>query len=333
MTNLRSLLFSPLKSLFGFMLQKAQLPNVQQVSKINQTVDKNLFLNGQIASQNFQKIEKLGELADASFSVSSQFGEDGLIEWLVQNLNIEETSFIEFGVETFKEANCRFLMENRNWRGLVFDGSTENIEVLKKQSFYWKYDLTAQDRFITSENINDLIKTAGFAGELGLLSVDIDGVDYWVMDAISCVNPQILILEYNGVFGDLRPITVPYKNNFERHKAHYSGLYYGASLKAMQDLAEQRGYKFVGTPRTGLNAFFVRNDLADKVLSKLDNVTDYPSRYREARDENFNLSYLRGADRFKALENCTVINTQTGQEEKLDQIDRFYSNKWLKAVK
>ena len=113
-------------------------------------------------------------------------------------------SFIEFGVESFAEANTRFLIENRGWRGLVLDGNKDYMEALRKDALYWRHDLTAVPAFITAENINGLIRDADFAGSIGILSVDIDGNDYWVLEAIDCVDPAIIICEINGVFGDLR---------------------------------------------------------------------------------------------------------------------------------
>ena len=152
------------------------------------------------------------------------------------------------------------------------DGSAKNMQELRNETLFWMYDLSATTAFITAANINDLITAAGFGGPLGILSIDIDGNDYWVWDKIDCVDPAIVICEYNAVLGDTRPIAVPYKADFNRFDSHYSGLYLGASIAAFTSLAKRKGYTLVGTNSMGFNAFFVRNDLAHHVLDKLDSV-------------------------------------------------------------
>jgi hypothetical protein len=161
--------------------------------------ERSLFLQGQMAARGLP--DRLRTLSDAEFRVSSQWGEDGIIDWLVQRVAVPDARFIEFGVETFREANCRFLMQHRNWRGLVIDGNTEQIQALRNDKIFWMHDLTALGAFITAENINDLFRQAGFTGPIGLLSVDIDGADYWVLNAIDCIEPAIVVCEYNALLG------------------------------------------------------------------------------------------------------------------------------------
>ena len=92
------------------------------------------------------------------------------------------------------------------------------------------------------------------------------GNDFWVWRAIDCVAPAIVICEFNAVLGDRRPVVVPYDPAFTRFKYHYSGLYLGCSILALQRLADQKGYAFVGTSSNGVNAFFVRKDLAGPLM-------------------------------------------------------------------
>lgn len=197
---------------------------------------------------------------DYEFKVYSQWGEDGIIDYLVANAAITSRSFIEFGVETYTEANTLFLLKHRHWRGLVIDGSPEHMTALRSSAVYWRYDLRAEAAFITRDNINDIIRRNGFEGELGLLSVDIDGNDYWVWQAIECVRPCIVVSEYNSLFGPTALISTPYQADFHRTAAHRSNLYYGASISALAYLAGQRGYTLVAGNSAGNNVFFVRND-------------------------------------------------------------------------
>src|SRR6266850_4105034 len=140
----------------------------------------------------------------AEFRVFSESGDDGIIQYLINqiDIDIEHQKFIEFGVENYTESNTRFLLINNNWTGLVMDGSRDNVDFIKNDKIYWKYDLTAVHCFVDRENINQIISDNGFSGELGILSIDIDGNDYWIWECLSVVNPVIVIVEYNSVFGD-----------------------------------------------------------------------------------------------------------------------------------
>src|SRR5258705_2797103 len=102
--------------------------------------------------------KRIKDLSEVEFRVYSQWGEDGIIEWLAAHVPVPNTRFIEFGVETFREANCRFLMHNRNWKGLVMDGSEANIASLREQSYFWMYDLTAKTSFVTAEDMSQRIQ-------------------------------------------------------------------------------------------------------------------------------------------------------------------------------
>ena len=126
---------------------------------------------------------------DVEFSIFSQWGEDGILDWIISKIPDIDRRFIEFGVQDFQESNTRFLLLTRNWSGLVFDGCRRNIDSLKKQGMAWRYDLRARAEFLTCENINEAIQSEGFSGNIGVLSIDIDGNDYWIWDAISVIKP------------------------------------------------------------------------------------------------------------------------------------------------
>jgi len=294
--------------------------------------ERSLFLQGQMAARALPQGTRIADLAAVEFRVFSQWGEDGIIEWLAAHVPVPNTRFIEFGVETFSEANCRFLLQNRNWKGLVMDGSAANMDALKASPLYWMYDITAKPAFVTAENINRLIEDERFGGPLGLLSIDIDGNDYWVWEGLSAADPAIVVCEYNPVFGDTRPISVPYSATFRRLEAHHSGLYFGASIAALRLLAEKKGYRFLGTNANGINAFFVRNDLADSVLPLIDTTRAYPSRHRDSRDGTGALSFTGGLERFALIKDMPVVDVETGETMLLGDIPAPYSEAWLKAM-
>jgi hypothetical protein len=297
-------------------------------------VERDLLL-GRMASWSVRSRNRISSLQEIEFKVTSQWGEDGILDWLIERANIPTVShsFIEFGVENYREANTRFLLQNRNWRGLIMDGSSEMVSAVKADGLYWKYDLVVKPAFIDRENINRLISEAGFTGDIGLLSVDLDGNDYWIWQAIEVVRPIICICEYNAVFGDLHAISVPYDPKFQRTQAHFSNLYFGASLAAFKSLATTKGYRFVGTTLAGNDAFFVREDYAARFVDdSLTNIQSLPSMARESRNQAGQLTYVRGLDRFHAMSALPVVNTDTGETHALKELPSVYSAEWLAAM-
>jgi hypothetical protein len=123
--------------------------------------------------------------------------------------------------------------------------------------------VTAIGAWVTRDNVNELISSNGFAREVDVFSLDIDGADYWVWEATTACSPRVVILEYNSMFGPDRSVTVPYEAEFDRHQHHT--MYYGASLTALTRLSERKGYRLVAVEPSGINAFFLRNDLAPHV--------------------------------------------------------------------
>jgi hypothetical protein len=242
------------------------------------------------------------------FRVYSQWGEDGLIQHLVHEVPVARRMFVEFGVEDYTEANTRFLLVNDNWSGLVMDGSAENVRRIRQDPISWRHDLRAEQAFVTRENINELLAQQGIAGEIGLLSVDIDGNDYWVWEAISGVTPAIVVIEYNARFGAERAVSVPYDADFERAKAHYSMIYYGASLRALWLLGKRKGYALVGCNSAGNNAFFVRRDLLPASLPEREPAQAFvAAQFREARDERGALAFLDATQEAAILRDLPVV--------------------------
>lgn len=291
--------------------------------------EKLAVVQAQILSELFQNKQIINDLSEIEFSVYSQWGEDGIIDWLLNHLDNIPSTFVEFGVENYREANTRLLVTMRNWKGLVVDGSTISIQDIQSQQLYWKHSIKAVQCFITADNIQDTICDNGFSGNVGVLSIDIDGNDYWVWKAIDCINPVIVICEYNAVFGDLHPITVPYTPEFRRNIAHSSNLYFGASIKALQDLANEKGYTFIGTNRNGVNAFFVRNDAANAIVSTIKYLTAYPSLTREARDQAGNLTYMDGKERLQTIQNQPIHDLSTGKVVSISCLGELSSSEWL----
>lgn len=290
---------------------------LHEIVRVDRHLDDLKMLQGKLLV-NANRARQDLDLRACEFKVFSQWGEDGIIQRLLDLIPIKNRTFIEFGASDFIESNCRFLMMNNNWSGFVIDGSDRNIAAVKRSNFYWKYDLVACESFINCDNIDGLLCESGFDSDLGILSVDIDGVDYHVLQSIKSYQPRILIIEYNSVFGNERKITVPYDPLFFRTAKHSSNLYFGASLGALDSLATKLGYSLVATTSEGVNAFFVRNDLLPAGMAKLDyRDAHVASKFRESRGPDGSLTFLRGNARLDAIRGMPVVNVETGVTEAL----------------
>ena len=285
---------------------------VYSIRQIKHDNSETRLLIGSLLAKNIVNAKSIEE---AEFRVFSQFGDDGIIQFLLSKIFKTTRTFVEFGVENYEESNTRFLLMNNNWKGLIIDGSKANIDYIKNSSIYWKYELTAVNSFITTENINQILKSNGFDGKIGLLSVDIDGNDYWVWKAITVTDADIVVAEYNSLFGDKRSITVPYKPDFFRGSAHYSYLYFGASLPALCDLAQSKGYIFVGCNQAGNNAYFVKSSLVGTLSTPSVSEGYVAAHFREGRDKDGKLTFADEEIRLKEIVGLPVINTRTGLME------------------
>jgi hypothetical protein len=246
-------------------------------------------------------------LADVEFRVFSQFGDDGILQYLTRKLKPAD-SFVEIGAADYREASTRLLLLKDNWRGMVVDSSPRNAEAIRSSPIYWRHDLTAVAAFVSAENVNSLLERNGFTGDVGVLIVDVDGNDYWVWAALNAVRPLIVGIEYNSVFGPERAVCVPYDPAFERRRAHPSNLYWGASLAALANLGARLGYRLVGSNEAGNNAYFVAADAADGLPSPSAADAWRESRFRESRDESEALTYLAGKRRLAAIADMPLLD-------------------------
>lgn len=273
------------------------------------------LIGAMLAARHADK-RQIASLHEVEFRVHSQFGDDGIIQWLISRLPSLPQRFVEFGVEDYSESNTRFLMLSRNWSGLVMDGSPANMARLRARKWFWRHDLTALPCFVTRENVDRLI--ANWAGQdpVGLLHIDVDGNDYWLWDAVQCISPGIAIIEYSAVFGDDRAITIPYAANFRRFSAHYSGQYAGASLAALAQLAKRKGYALIGSNSAGNNAYFLRRDLLDETLMEVPVSRAFVRpKFRSSLDRSHRLDFLTYEQRQASIRGMPVVNVETGQTE------------------
>lgn len=222
----------------------------------------------------------------------SQNGEDGILLYLFSKVGTRNKNFIEFGIEDGVECNAANLAINFGWSGLFIEGSPHLAQ--KARNFYHNRHKIPPERvkivseFLTIENVNQVFEQNLMTGEIDLLSIDIDGNDYWLWQSITCVNPRIVVIEYNASFGVERSITVEYDPAFDARRKHPSGWYHGASLRALVKLGKKKNYILVGCDSSGTNAFFVRADIAHgKIEEMFPDEAFYPSvpRLRVASQE------------------------------------------------
>lgn len=210
---------------------------------------------------------------DVEFRNYSQNGEDGILLYIFSIIGTTNKKCVEICAGEGIYCNCANLIINHGWTGLLFDGNKELI--MKGQDFYSKhldtrlYPPTLVHAWINAENVNDLIASHNFEGDIDLLSLDIDGVDYWIWKAIEIIQPRVVIAEIQAIWGSEKSVTVPYDPDFTAGFFNGFGIYSGASLPAFIKLAKNKGYRLVGCQRYGFNALFLRNDVGQEIFPEI----------------------------------------------------------------
>jgi hypothetical protein len=255
-------------------------------------------------------------LEDVEFSIFSQFGEDGILQYLLRHVKIPDSTFVEVGVGSYRESNTRFLLQNNNWRGMAINGDDTHARFILGSRLAWRHDIEPVQAFVTRDNINDLIRDNGFTGEIGLLSIDVDGVDDWLWNAVTEVTPAIVVMEFNALFGPDATVTVPYEPSFVDAEAHWSRAYFGASLGALAHLAKERGYRLIGCSSNAANAFFVHNNLADDALPEVSSQEAWRApRFLTSRNPDGTLSRIRSIEqRLEAIRDLPLVDVATGRD-------------------
>ena len=188
--------------------------------------------------------------------VISQNGEDGIIQEIFNRIGVETKFFVEFGVEWGEECNCGRLVVYENWGGLFIEANTEHFEKLKQR--YSQYQkVRCANKFVTPANIEAILEANGVPRDLDLLSIDIDGNDYWIWAAINQWRPRLVVVEYNSTFPPHQKWVMKEDLNHRWDQTNY----FGASLASLAILGRKKGYTLVATDSWGVNAFFVRDDL------------------------------------------------------------------------
>ena len=230
------------------------------------------------------------------FRMSSQNDEDGLTLALITEAGLSARRFVEIGCGK-NGGNSGFLAQECGWSGLMIDAHEIRVDYVQR---HFGAAVTARQQWVTRENVGALLAEPGFDHDIDLLSIDIDGNDYWVWEALDAITPGLVIIEFNAMFGPDRAVVVPYDRDFDRHglaEEHpgWGNYYYGASLRAVTHLANRKGYRLVAVEPRGVNVYFLRRDLAPSIpaVEPADAYRIPPgyNRFASRRDEGF-LAFL-----------------------------------------
>lgn len=216
----------------------------------------------------------------------SQNGEDGILAFIFSAIGVTDRRVVEFGGSDARENNSTNLIANFGWSGLLLEADMRTYH--KAVAFYRQLlpgaankRVTIIPQAVTAENINHLLEKNKFINEIDLLSIDIDGNDYWVWRAITAINPRVVVIEYNASLGPTAAITIPYDPQFTRFTIDPTGMYHGTSLAALEKLGAKKNYTLVGCDKSGVNAFFVRHDLMNEKITPLTAAAAYfPQNHR-----------------------------------------------------
>ena len=269
--------------------------------------------NGNIYSfllkTNLQNIKSLDEL---TFKTFSQNNEDAILEYLILSLKLNNINFVEVGTEDYSESNTRFLYEKYNCKGLIIDNTKNLYDKVSKLLPIWKGRLEIEETLVNANNINYLLKKHSLDNFLDIFSIDIDGIDYWIIKELPENISKIFIAEYNPYFGPKLEVTVPNIDNFNRTKYHFSNLCWGMSLKALINLMMKKNYSFIGSNLLRNNAFFVKKEymkylsINEVDLSNLEHFTN--ANYRESKNQKGELLYLNPEKNLEFIRECEVFD-------------------------
>ena len=261
------------------------------IKKINEPIYKKLIFIGTtlkfIYKINRKKNFRLGSknldsINKQEYKITSQNNEDGIIDYITSKLKLKDLTFVEIGFDYYENNSLNLIQKSK--KGLFIDGSKDKALLLNKilKFLYSNKDIKVINTFINKDNINDIISTNIENGEIDFLSIDVDGVDYYLLESLA-LKPKIICIEYNFRYGKKAKCSVPYSVDF---KWDVGSSYSGCSLSALNSLAHSKDYHLIGIDSFCVNAFFIRGDFKSQ-FEILDPISSfkYPNRYTKERIE------------------------------------------------
>ena len=237
---------------------KNRMKELEKIARLNAEISAWKVKN-EILEQSRYKDDK--RLLKYGFKAYSQFDEDGIIQEIFRRIGVTNKTFLEIGVGDGLENNTLFLLL-KGWKGVWIDGDSKNIKAIQNKFSFLQDSgrLRTKLAWVDKDNIDFLIQDFGLPQEIDLLSLDIDGNDYHVLENIVFLNPRAMVLEYNAKL----PPPVKWVMAYDQYHTKTNTDYFGASLKSFECLLYKRGYCLVGCNISGVNAFFVRKDLVEE---------------------------------------------------------------------
>jgi hypothetical protein len=240
-------------------------------ASLQQQIQKNI--ESQWLSLIKNNLKVFDKIQDAGFRCYSQFEEDGIILYLLACIGKKTRSVVEICCGSGSESMAANLIINHGYKGYLFDGDEKNVNAAK--SFFSSqkdcmFNLPSiKKQWITKNNVNQTLIDSGIQGEVDVLSLDIDGNDYYIWEEINVINPRVCVFETHSIVPSNLSITIPYKDDFyAMDKDKIEREFRSASLLAMVKLSKKKGYTMVGSHKHGFNVFFVRDDLLNDLLPR-----------------------------------------------------------------
>jgi hypothetical protein len=240
---------------------KRMLMRATGIAELVKSVEEQNGLLANVALMKLLADEKYSDgkrLSRFGFKVYSQSEEDGCIQEIFRRIGAPSKNFVEIGVSNGRENNTVYLLR-LGWKGIWIEGNPDYAREIDK-CFINKIRsgaLIVSCQYVTRENADNEVGKLAPQPEIDLLSIDVDGNDYHILQAIRSIRPRVIVLEYNGIFAPPIEWVMPYN---PQHMWDGSD-YYGASLKSYERMLAEKGYSLVGCTINGNNAFFVRTEL------------------------------------------------------------------------
>lgn len=258
-----------IKSIFIWELLKEQAEIKNELAEIKRLAQSQVEISQRILQQKYTDSHlslesKPKNIQDIGFRVHSQFDEDGLLLYIFSIIGGESKKCVEIGTSDGTECNTANLIIYHGWRGLLIDG--DQYMVNKGKAFFASHPhvVLNHPRFVqswvTRDNINETILSNGFQGPIDLLSIDIDGNDYHILEAINVIHPRVIVCEIQSCIPLDKAITIPYKEDFYCwNKPYPESEFRSMSMYAANKLLKSKGYRLVASHRFGFNLIFIKN--------------------------------------------------------------------------
>ena len=254
-----------IRRIINKLIRLARLPDSNPILYNNQAIQRQIYFYYQFAkNQNL-----LPKFEDAGFRVYSQNDEDGLLLYIFSMIGTTNKTCVDIAFGSPYGANTTNLICNWGWHGFLIEGGSvgDSEKFFKSHPDSMIFPPTLRKIWITAENVNQVLSESNMIGEIDLLSLDVDGQDYWILKNINVISPRVIVAEYLDILGPEKALTVPYKPDFNRFDLHPD--FFGASLPAFVKLCREKGYRLVGVNRYGFNAFFVKNGIEEECLPEI----------------------------------------------------------------